>query len=99
MADVDAALAEYAPFATELAKNIAAAANYYQREEYKKDKLREGQGAPREARRRLPKLDAHSDKLGLAVSAWHSSHLPDLAKAEAGRRRRSRPSRTRARSC
>lgn len=86
MADVDAALAEYAPFATELAKNIAAAANYYQREEYKKDSFAKGKELHAKLVADFQKLDAHSDKLGLAVSAWHSSHLPDLAKAEAGQK-------------
>ncbi|WP_437907498.1 DUF3829 domain-containing protein [Sorangium sp. So ce327] len=86
MADVDGALAEYAPFATELAKNIAAAANYYQREEYKKDSFAKGKELHAKLLADFQKLDAHSDKLGLAVSAWHSSHLPDLAKAEAGQK-------------
>ncbi|WP_437815813.1 DUF3829 domain-containing protein [Sorangium sp. So ce1078] len=86
MPDVDAALAEYAPFATELAKNIASAANYYQREEYKKDSFAKGKELHAKLIADFQKLDAHSDKLGLAVSAWHSSHLPDLAKADEGQK-------------
>ncbi|WP_437725992.1 DUF3829 domain-containing protein [Sorangium sp. So ce861] len=86
MPDVDAALAEYAPFATELAKNIATAANYYQREEYKKDSFAKGKELHAKLIDGFQKLDAHSDKLGLAVSAWHSSHLPDLSKAEEGQK-------------
>jgi hypothetical protein len=86
MTDVDAALAEYAPFATELAKNIAAAANYYQREEYKKDSFAKGKELHAKLLADFQKLDAHSDKLGVAVSAWHASHLPDLAKAEEGQK-------------
>ncbi|WP_437678502.1 DUF3829 domain-containing protein [Sorangium sp. So ce131] len=86
MPDVDAALAEYAPYATELAKNIAAAANYYQREEYKKDGFAKGKELHKKLLADFEKLDASSDKLGLAVSAWHSSHLPDLGKAEEGQK-------------
>ncbi|WP_438008721.1 DUF3829 domain-containing protein [Sorangium sp. So ce321] len=86
MPDVDAALSEYAPFATELAKNIAAASNYYQREEYKKDSFAKGKELHTKLLADFEKLDAHSDKLGLAVSAWHASHLPDLAKADEGQK-------------
>ncbi|WP_437289224.1 DUF3829 domain-containing protein [Sorangium sp. So ce406] len=86
MPDVDAALSEYAPFASELAKNIATAANYYQREEYKKDSFAKGKELHAKLLADFEKLDAHSDKLGLAVSAWHASHLPDLSKADEGQK-------------
>ncbi|WP_434045878.1 MULTISPECIES: DUF3829 domain-containing protein [Sorangium] len=86
MPDVDAALSEYAPFASELAKNIASAANYYQREEYKKDSFAKGKELHAKLLAGFEKLDAHSDKLGLAVSAWHASHLPDLSKADEGQK-------------
>ncbi|WP_437690690.1 DUF3829 domain-containing protein [Sorangium sp. So ce176] len=86
MPDVDAALSEYAPFASELAKNIATAANYYQREEYKKDSFAKGKELHAKLLAGFEKLDAHSDKLGLAVSAWHASHLPDLSKADEGQK-------------
>ncbi|WP_437735396.1 DUF3829 domain-containing protein [Sorangium sp. So ce1335] len=86
MPDVDAALAEYAPFASDLAKNIAAAANYYQREEYKKDSFAKGKELHAKLLEGFEKLDAHSDKLGLAVSAWHASHMPDLSKADEGQK-------------
>ncbi len=84
MPDVDTALAEYAPFATDLAKTIASAANYYQREEHKKDSFAKGKELHAKLIADFQKLDAHSDKLGLAVSSWHSSHMPDLAKADEG---------------
>lgn len=86
MPDVDAALAEYAPFASDLAKNIAAAANYYQREEYKKDSFAKGKELHAKLLAGFEKLDAQSDKLGLAVSSWHASHLPDLSKADEGQK-------------
>ncbi|WP_437648679.1 DUF3829 domain-containing protein [Sorangium sp. So ce362] len=86
MPDVDTALAEYAPFATDLAKTIASAANYYQREEYKKDSFAKGKELHAKLIADFQKLDAHSDKLGLVVSAWHSSHMPDLAKADEGQK-------------
>ncbi|MGK3996637.1 DUF3829 domain-containing protein [Sorangium sp. So ce1024] len=86
MPDVDAALAEYAPFASDLAKNIAAAANYYQREEHKKDSFAKGKELHAKLLAGFEQLDAHSEKLGLAVAAWHASHPPDLSKADEGQK-------------
>jgi len=84
MPDTDAALATFAPFAVELAKNIAAATNYYQREEYKKDSFEKGKELHKKLIADFEKLDEMSDKLGTAVLAWHKSHPPDLAAAEEG---------------
>lgn len=86
MPEVDAVLAEYAPFATDLAKNIAAAMNYYHREEYKKDKFEKGKELHKKLLEGFEKLDAHSDKLGAAVAAWHAAHPPDLSSAEEGQK-------------
>ncbi|AUX20575.1 hypothetical protein SOCEGT47_010470 [Sorangium cellulosum] len=86
MPEVDPVLAEYAPFATDLAKSIAAAANYYQREEYKKDKFEKGKELHKKLLDGFEKLDAQSEKLGAVVSAWHASHPPDLSTADEGRK-------------
>ena len=84
MPETDAALTTFAPFAVELAKNIAAATNYYQREEYKKDSFEKGKELHKKLIADFEKLDEMSDKLGAAVLAWHKSHPPDLAAAEEG---------------
>lgn len=86
MPEVDEVLAEYAPFASDLAKNIAAAMNYYHREEYKKDKFEKGKELHKKLLEGFEKLDAHSEKLGAAVAAWHAAHPPDLANAGEGQK-------------
>ena len=72
MGDVDAALAAFAPFAVELAKDIATAQNYYQREEYKKDSFAKGKELAQEAPRRVPEArrdarQAHDRLRGVAT--------------------------------
>jgi hypothetical protein len=86
MPEVDAALATFAPYAVELAKNIAAASNYYQREEYKKDEFQKGKELHKKLVADFEKLDELSDKLGAAILAWHKAHPPDLAAAEEGQK-------------
>jgi Protein of unknown function (DUF3829) len=86
MPELDTVLSEYAPYAVELAKNIAAATNYYQREEYKKDKFEKGKELHKQLVAGFEKLDAMSEKLGAAVNAWHKGHLPDLASADEGQK-------------
>lgn len=86
MPDVDAALVTFAPYAVELAKNIAGATNYYQREEYKKDGFEKGKELHKKLIADFEKLDEMSDKLGAAVLAWHKSHPPDLTSAEEGQK-------------
>ena len=84
MPDVDAALAAFAPYAVELAKNIGAASLYYQREEYKKDAFEKGKEFHKKLVADFAKLDELSDKLGVAVAAWHKDHPADPAKLDEG---------------
>lgn len=86
MPEVDGALAAFAPFAVELAKNIAAAQNYYMREEYKKDSFEKGKELHKKLVADFAKLDELSDKRGEAVMAWHKAHPADLATAEDGQK-------------
>ena len=84
MGDVDAALANYAPFALDLAKDIGAANNYYQHEEYKKDSFAKGKELDKKLRESFAKLDDLEGKLATALDAWRKAHPPDLSKAEEG---------------
>ena len=83
MGDVDAAVATYATFAIELAKDITAAHQYYVREEYKNDSFAKGKELDKKLR----------DELRQARRA------PEQARHRARRRgaRRTRPTRRRCR--
>jgi hypothetical protein len=84
MGDVDTALQAYAPFAGELAKNIATATTYYQREEFKKDSFAKGKELHKQLVEGFQKLDDLSDKLGAAIEAWRKAHPADAAKMDEG---------------
>jgi hypothetical protein len=86
MPAVDAALAAFAPFAVELAKNIGAASLYYQREEYKKDNFEKGKEFHKKLVADFAKLDELSDKLGGAVAEWRRDHPMDPSKADEGQK-------------
>jgi hypothetical protein len=82
MGDLDTALQAYAPFAVELAKTIATATMYYQREEYKKDSFAKGKELHKQLTDAFAKLDENQDKLGAAIDAWRKAHPPDVAKQD-----------------
>lgn len=82
MPDVDAALKDFAPFALELSRNIAAASVYYQREEYTKDKFEKGKELHKKLVADFAKLDELSDKLGAAVLAYREKSPIDSSKME-----------------
>ncbi len=84
MGDVDTALQSYAPFAVELAKSIATATTYYQREEYKKDSFAKGKELHKQLVEGFGKLDEMQDKLGAALEAWRKAHPADAAKQDEG---------------
>lgn len=84
MADVDAALKDFAPFALELSRNIASASVYYQREEYTKDKFEKGKDLHKKLVADFAKLDEHSDKLGAAINAHREKNPVDPSKLEEG---------------
>jgi len=84
MADVDGALTEFAPFIEELAKNVAQAQTYYQREEYKKDSFEKGKEFHKKLTEGFGKLDAMYGKVETAAAAYRKGNAHDLAKAEEG---------------
>lgn len=80
MGDVDTAMAAYAPYAFELAKDVTVAAQYYQREEYKKDAFAKGKELDKKLREGFAKLDEMQEKMHAALVAWHKDHAPDASK-------------------
>jgi hypothetical protein len=84
MGDVDTAMAAYAPFALELARNVTLAAQYYQREEYKKDSFAKGKELDKKLREGFAKLDEMQEKMHAAIVAWHKDHPPDASKMAEG---------------
>ncbi len=82
MADVDAALKDFAPFALELSRNIATASVYYQREEYTKDKFEKGKDLHKKLVADFGKLDELSDKLGAAINAAREKSAVDTSKLD-----------------
>lgn len=84
MPEVDAALAEFAPFAIELAKDIGVTSLYYQREEYKNDKFEKGKEYHKKLVASFAKLDELLEKIGSATAAWRKEHPADPAKMDEG---------------
>ncbi|MFO0762229.1 MAG: DUF3829 domain-containing protein [Byssovorax sp.] len=84
MGDVDAALGAYAPFVVELSKDIAAANNYYQHEDFKNDAFAKGKELHKKLLEEFGKLDELQDKLGAALVAWRKDHPADGAKTDEG---------------
>ncbi|MBK9265236.1 MAG: DUF3829 domain-containing protein [Polyangiaceae bacterium] len=84
MPDVDAALKDFAPFALELSRNVAAASVYYQREEYKKDKFEKGKELHKKLVADFAKLDELSEKLGAAINAHREKNPVDMSKLDEG---------------
>lgn len=76
MDGVDAALAELGPFAVELAKNIVTTNAYYQKEEYKADKLAKGKELHKKLVEDFKKFDELYKKLDDAVVAYRAAHPP-----------------------
>lgn len=84
MAELDGALQAFAPYAVDLAKDVATAQTYYQREEYKKDNFEKGKDLHKKMVEKFGKLDEQWDKLAAAVDAWRKGHAPDASKMEEG---------------
>lgn len=84
MGEVDAAVAAYATYAVELAKDIATAHTYYVREEYKKDSFAKGKELDKKLRESFAKLDEMQSKLATALTTWRGQHPADTSKMEEG---------------
>ena len=83
MDGVDAALAEIGPFAVELAKSIVTTNAYYQKDEYKADKLAKGKELHKKLVEDFKKFDELYKKLDDAVTAYRAGH-PAAATADKG---------------
>jgi hypothetical protein len=84
MAGVDEALAVFGPYAVELAKDIATATSYYQREEYKKDGFVQGKELHKKLLEGFSKLDEQGEKLAAALDTYRKAHVADPAKMDEG---------------
>ena len=84
MAGVDEALAVFGPYAVELAKDIATATSYYQREEYKKDSFAKGKDLHKKLLEEFAKLDEQEEKLAAALDTYRKAHVADPAKMDEG---------------
>ena len=84
MPGADEALAAFGPFSVELAKDIATATSYYQREEYKKDAFAKGLELHKKLLEEFGKLDEQQDKLGVALDSYRKAHPADPAKIDEG---------------
>jgi uncharacterized protein YwgA len=84
MPGVDEVLAVYGPYSVELAKDIATATSYYQREEYKKDSFAKGIELHKKLLEEFGKLDEQQDKLGAAIDAYRKAHPVDATKVDEG---------------
>lgn len=80
-ADLDAAVGEFAPFAVQLAKDLAAASTYYQKEEYKTDSFAKGKEFHTKIMDGFKKLDELHAKFGTALDAFKKANPPDVSKA------------------
>ncbi|MEP7121691.1 MAG: DUF3829 domain-containing protein [Byssovorax sp.] len=84
MPGVDEALAVFGPYSVELAKDIATATSYYQREEYKKDSFAKGLELHKKLLEEFGKLDEQQEKLGAALDTYRKAHAPDPTKIDEG---------------
>lgn len=84
MPGVDEALAVYGPYSVELAKDIATATSYYQREEYKKDSFAKGTELHKKLLEEFGALDDQQDKLGAAIDTYRKAHPVDPTKVDEG---------------
>lgn len=84
MGDVDTQVLAYAPFVTDLARDITMAQQYYQHEEYTKDGFAKGKELDKKLRDGFAKLDDLHGKVGAALAAWFKEHPQDTSKMEEG---------------
>lgn len=83
---LDEVLAEYAPYAVQLSKDIAAANAYYGKEEFKGDSFAKGKELHKKLTDGFAKLDELQKKLGDALSAFKDKNKPDTSKDTEGQK-------------
>lgn len=77
---LDAVLAEFAPFAVQLAKDLTAASVYYQREQHKEDQFAKGKEYHTKLLAHFEKLDKLHGKLGEEIAKWREAAPPPVDK-------------------
>lgn len=83
---LDEVLAEYAPFAVQLSKDIAAANSYYAKEEFKNDEFAKGKELHKKLTDGFAKLDDMHKKLGEALNKFRDTNKPDTSKDGEGQK-------------
>jgi hypothetical protein len=75
--ELDKAMAEFAPFAVQLSKDLAMANTYYQKAEHEKDDFAKGKEYHQKLTEAFGKLDEHHKKLADALAAWSTANPLD----------------------
>jgi len=75
--ELDQAMAEFAPFAVQLSKDLAMANTYYQKGEHEKDDFAKGKEYHQKLTEAFGKLDEHHKKLADALAAWSKANPLD----------------------
>lgn len=83
---LDEVLAEYAPYAVQLSKDIAAANAYYGKEEFKGDSFAKGKELHKKLTDGFAKLDEMQKKLGDALNGFKDKNKPDTSKDTEGQK-------------
>lgn len=83
---LDEVLAEYAPYAVQLSKDIAAANSYYSKEEFKGDSFAKGKELHKKLTDGFAKLDEMQKKLADAVNKFKDGNKVDTSKDTEGQK-------------
>jgi hypothetical protein len=83
---LDEVLAEFAPYAVQLSKDIAAANSYYAKEEFKGDSFAKGKELHKKLTDGFAKLDELQKKLGDALHGFTDKNKPDASKYTEGQK-------------
>ena len=83
---LDEVLAEFAPYAVALSKDIATANSYYAKEEYKGDSFAKGKELHKKLTDGFAKLDELQKKLGDALHGFTDKNKPDTSKYTDGQK-------------
>lgn len=75
--ELDTVMAEFAPFAVQLSKDLAMANTYYQKAEHEKDDFAKGKEYHQKLTEAFAKLDEHHKKLADALAAWTKANPLD----------------------
>lgn len=75
--ELDKVMAEFAPFAVQLSKDLAMANTYYQKAEHEKDDFAKGKEYHQKLTDSFAKLDEHHKKLADALAAWTKANPLD----------------------